>query len=276
MKAFIGKNQSTFMLCNQRKMQFVFCRKSPDFEKGRVIYMEYQVRQIHRKEELAQCEVFHIDQYNWGGSYQPKTYGRMGLLKNREDEGFLIEMVCEESNPVRTYEKQNDPVYLDSAMEAFLCFGTKECQGLQEPCYMNFEMNANGAMLASIGCQRINRVNLSDEIRKQVLCTPAIHEDRWMLTLWIPLTVIDTLYCNDSSAESGNAGDSIPKESLHLGVGSTFTCNFFKLKESEGETQHFASFSPIDYPEPNFHLPEYFARAVIIEKDCKSDCHHKR
>ena len=219
------------------------------------INMEYKVRQIEDKKEINQCDTFYIDQYNWGGSYRPKTYGKMGFVKKEAQEGFLIWMTCEESDPVRTYHKANDPVYLDSAMEAFLCFGTTESNGIQKPYYMNFEMNANGAMLASIGCERMNRINLSEDIRMLIHCTPKIKEDTWELTLWIPVTVIYSLY---------GIKDMHSHLSSILDIGSTFTCNFFKLMESKGETQHFASFSPIKYPEPNFHLPEYFAYAVIV------------
>ena len=33
---------------------------------------------------------------------------------------ILVEMTCEEADPLRTYMKMNDPVSLDSGMEAFL------------------------------------------------------------------------------------------------------------------------------------------------------------
>ena len=50
---------------------------------------------------------------------------------------------------------------------------------------------------------------------------------------------------------------------LTLQSGSRFTCNFYKIKESQGLT-HFASFAPIPVAEPSFHLPEYFAQAQIV------------
>ncbi|MDD2971620.1 MAG: carbohydrate-binding family 9-like protein [Lachnospiraceae bacterium] len=220
--------------------------------------MEYTVRSLKNKEEIEACELFHIDQYNWGGDYRPKTYGRMGYL---DKDGFYLNLICEEANPTRTYYESNDPVYLDSAMEAFLCFGTKECDGVEKPYYLNFEMNGNGAMLASMGCERTNRVNLPEKIRSQILCTPQIHEDSWELSLYIPVKAIAPLYagCHDLS----HPAKPCDPDTLSLQAGSTFTCNFFKLKESEGETQHFASFSPIDYPEPNFHLPACFAHCTI-------------
>jgi len=179
--------------------------------------MEYKVQQIKEEKEIDQCDTFYMDQYNWGGSYRPKSYGKMGFVKNEIQEGFLIKMNCEESDPTRIYHNANDPVYLDSAMEAFLCFGSKDSNGVQKPCYMNFEMNANGAMLASMGCDRVNRVNLSEDIRRQIQCTPKVTENNWELTLWIPVTVIYSLYgIKDTHLFS------------ILDTGSTFTCNFFK------------------------------------------------
>ncbi len=112
----------------------------------------YDTYTLSTEEELARCPVFHVDQFNWGGSYRPLTTGRLGFL-----------------------------------------------------------------------------------------------EDRWSIRLTLPLTLVQALY-PDFAPETG----------------SRFTCNFYKIKESKGLT-HFASFAPITAPEPDFHLPEYFAHAQIHE-----------
>lgn len=78
--------------------------------------MTYDVLTIHSPEELSRCPVFHVDQFNWGGSYRPSTSGRLGYIPKS---AFILEMECKESNPCRTFRKDNDPVYLDSAKEAF-------------------------------------------------------------------------------------------------------------------------------------------------------------
>ena len=60
-------------------------------------------------------------------------------------------MVCEEKDPLRTYTEDFDPVYRDSAMEAFFQFIP------EQEVYLNFEVNANGALLAAYGPSRVYR-----------------------------------------------------------------------------------------------------------------------
>lgn len=76
--------------------------------------MTYDVLTIHSPEELSRCPVFHVDQFNWGGSYRPSTSGRLGYIPKS---AFILEMECKESDPCRTFRKDNDPVYLDSAKD---------------------------------------------------------------------------------------------------------------------------------------------------------------
>lgn len=47
----------------------------------------------------------------------------MGILDSF-GEGLYIKLVCEEKDPLRVYKEDQDPVYKDSAMEAF--FNLKE------------------------------------------------------------------------------------------------------------------------------------------------------
>lgn len=202
--------------------------------------MNYKVQTIKAPEALSLCPVFRVDQYNWGGDYRPVTIGRLGFLAGS---GFLLEMECREADPCRTFQRDGDPVYLDSAMEAFFCFSPEE----SSPCYLNFEMNACGALLAGSGRTRQNRTLLSKELRETLTLQTAVEKDVWRIRMFLPLSLIRTFY-----------------PGLALDVGSTFTCNFYKIKESEGRT-HFASFAPIQAPEPNFHLPEYFASAQIVD-----------
>lgn len=203
--------------------------------------MTYQVLSIKEPGQLASCPQFFIDRFNWGGDYRPVSAGRLGFLPSK---GFLLEMNCEEADPCRRYTREDDPVYLDSAMEAFFCFRPDT----EKPCYLNFEMNANGAMLACYGTDRQHRIPFPPKVRKGLSCQAACEEHCWRVTLFIPLSLLETVY-----------------PGLSLQTGSVFTCNFYKLKESEGLT-HFASFSPIPTAEPNFHLPEYFARARIVQQ----------
>lgn len=201
--------------------------------------MKYNVLTLKTQEDLSLCPVFLVDQFSWGGDYRPVTFGRLGFFPGH---GFLLEMECQETDPCRIYEKDGDPVYLDSAMEAFFCF----TPGEENPCYLNFEMNANGAMLACHGRDRKERIPFTEARRKGLFCEAQIREHSWSIRLTLPLSLITAIY-----------------PGLVLHINSMFTCNFYKIKESEGRT-HFASFAPVSSPEPNFHLPEYFAQAQIL------------
>ena len=74
------------------------------------------IKVINSKDELEALEPFRVEYLLWGTKRIPKTYGYLGFVR---DEGFYLKMVCEEKEPLRTYENVLDPVYRDSAMEAF-------------------------------------------------------------------------------------------------------------------------------------------------------------
>ncbi len=202
--------------------------------------MAYQVNIIDSLEELEQCELFHIDHYQWVEGHQPKAFGRMGLLR---DFGFVVTMTAMEANPLTTYTEDNSPVYFDSALEAFFDF-TPE----REPAYyVNFEMNSNGAMLNEFGTAG-NRKRVEVPGPWKGSCQASRREDSWSVLLQIPMEYI----CHIFEIEPRKAGDS-------------FTCNFFKTSSSKA-CEHYASYAPIISEKPNFHLPEFFEKAIIVDR----------
>jgi len=150
-------------------------------------------------------------------------------------------------DPLRAYENDLDPVYRDSAMEAFFMFESeKERSGLAT--YLNFEANANGALLAAYGKDRTYRTCFTKEELKGFACEAQILEDRWTIRFRIGIDILEKIY-----------------GPLHLQAGSTFTCNFYKISEAK-EIEHYASYSPIKTTIPSFHLPEFFAMAEIVKR----------
>lgn len=200
--------------------------------------MEYIIKSISDKEEIGNCPLFQIDQYNWGGDYRPKTYGSLAFIPNV---GFYAKMTCEEQNPSRVYTQPNDPVCLDSAVEVFLQFYPEE----RPDCYLNFEANSNGTLHAKYGDGRYNRTTFPMELHKACTCVGQVYPDYWTLELTIPLELIAFIY----GKSDFRSGDEI-------------TCNFYKIKESEGLT-HFGSYTVIEHETPNFHLPPFFAKGII-------------
>ncbi|MEE1315144.1 MAG: carbohydrate-binding family 9-like protein [Faecalimonas sp.] len=204
--------------------------------------MKYCVKRIQDKSQIGQCERFTINQYMWNSTQEPKVYGWMGYV---EGQGLFVKMVCEEKDPKRVYQHPQDPVYMDSTMEAFLAF-LDAGEVLSNDCmYTNFEINSNGAMLANYGKGRHGRQPITEEQYQMTGVNAVIEEERWSLEVLFPEAYLKQL--TDFEA---------------VKAGKPFYCNFYKISESE-EILHFGSYSPIESEKPNFHLPVCFAEAVI-------------
>lgn len=202
----------------------------------------YSIKTIKNRNEIEQCELFQINQYMWNSKQEPKAYGWMGYI---EGEGLYAKMVCEERNPRRVYQNHKESVWMDSTMEVFLAF-TKDGEELTNDCmYTNFEMNSNGAMYANFGCGRKNRQFITDEQYEQAGCRATIEEDRWSVEVLFPENYLKEI-CDWDKMKNGKV----------------FYCNFYKIAEAE-DIQHFGSYSSIDLPKPNFHVPVFFSEAMI-------------
>lgn len=201
-------------------------------------HMEVQV--IESKELLETVEPFEIRHLLWGTERIPKTYGYIGFAKG---EGFYLKLVCLEKNPLRIYKENQDPVYKDSAVEAFFRFNSGD--GSRQDIYLNFEMNANGAILAGYGKNKTERTPFEADMVRKLNCKAEVGEEQWNVSLMIPIEILEYIY-----------GE------LNLKEGAKFTCNFYKICETK-ENEHYASYKYVESKNPNFHLPEYFAEAVI-------------
>lgn len=202
-----------------------------------------EVRLIENKELLESVELFKIENLLWGTEKIAKTYGYIGFVPG---DGFYIKLVCEEKNPLRIYKEDQDPVYKDSAMEAFFQFKGNDTAA--DDIYLNFEMNANGALLACYGKNKMNRIPFTpDQIRK-MKCSAEIREEQWNVNLTLPIEILEQVYGK-----------------MNLQEGSDFRCNFYKICETK-EYEHYAAYKCVESEEPNFHLPEYFENAVILKR----------
>lgn len=192
---------------------------------------------IHELEQLADCSVCPIDHYQWVNGYQPKAYAQMGLL---EGKGLVVSMTAVEENPLRRYHQENEPVYQDSGLEVFLNFDPND----EKDQYMNFEMNAYGTILSQFGTNK-NRKWLSELTKHRATCNATMNEKDWNVLLHIPMDLI----CEFNEGKPLKQGDEI-------------SFNLYKISE-DPSIEHYASYAPIDHPVPNFHLPQFFAKAII-------------
>jgi len=140
----------------------------------------------------------------------------------------------------------------DSALEAFFAFPDYDAPLDSEGCpsndslYLNFEINANGALYAKSGRGRKDRAPLTEGEMEAAEPAAWIDTDGWGAEFFVPIALlrrvagIDKLKNND-----------------------VFFCNFYKISENP-EIEHYLSFSAIHSEKPNFHLPRFFARAQIV------------
>ena len=120
--------------------------------------------------------------------------------------------------------------------------------------YYNFEINCLGKIRAGIGESRIDRVKRPDtdmaRIRRISWCpdsnAPSPFDKEgdiftWDIAVIIPLDLI------------GVDSNNLPQV---LGA------NFYKCGDFT-DHPHYLSWSPVDAPKPNFHLPEFFGELIL-------------
>ncbi len=204
----------------------------------------YHIKRIEGREQIEQCERFSLGHYMWDSRREPVVYGWLGYL---EKEGIYVKMVCEEADPLCVYRDHGAPVYEDSAMEIFLAFPE---EGQTDHCiYTNFEINANGAMRAQYGWDRWNRTFLTREQLAMTGVKAVVEQNRWYVEVLFPEAYLNEI-CSFEEIKKGGS----------------FRCNFYKICEKEG-FEHFGSYSLIESETPDFHLPVYFAEAVLVSSE---------
>ncbi|MGO5052426.1 carbohydrate-binding family 9-like protein [Lachnospiraceae bacterium LCP25S3_G4] len=202
--------------------------------------MNYTIKLMRNPSELNTCHMFELTHLLWDTANIPRTYGRLGFVP---EDGFYLEMTCEEPNPLRTFFLPEDPVYKDSAMEAFFRFAPDGTH--LSPIYLNFEINANGAMLTGYGDSLNHRNPITELPTNPPICSAHIFKNFWNIALYIPLDLLTYIY-----------------GPLILTSGTSLSCNFYKISECP-DIEHYASYAPIYSESPNFHLPYYFANATL-------------
>lgn len=208
-------------------------------------HMTYQTYILPHPDGIEDCPVFKLDQFQWRCMRTPQTTGRMCFVPKS---GLYVRMRCDEANPRRIYHKDNDPVYLDSAVEVFLSFSGKD----SPPCYINLEVNANGALLAQLGTNRTERQLLPAALYTSIRIHTDIYTTFWHTDIHIPKQTIEAVW-----------GAQCWKPGLQFG------CNFYKISETP-DIEHYASFNRIHSDVPDFHRPDCFAKAILCSPSSPS------
>ncbi len=191
------------------------------------------IRQSVDFTDVPKAEISH---YDWTEGYTPAAFAQLLLL---DGNGFALHMEAFETDPRAIYTIYNQPVYQDSCLEFFVNFRP------EQPYYMNFEMNANGAFLAALRTDR----NHKTPIHELLSDLPAVRAERasnkWSVDAFFTIQQIQTLF--------GKA---------NFDPGDSFSGNFYKCGD-ETPIPHFGMWAPIQSEKADFHRPEFFGKMVI-------------
>ena len=174
-----------------------------------------------------------IDQYAWGGAYQPEARAYVG----RDETGLNVLLCAREAAISARVHAFGGPVWTDSCLEFFFQPFADDAR------YVNVEVNAAGAALIAVGPDR--------ESREKLEACPAGMDIRasrhdggwWAIAYAVPFALIEALFAR------------------RLAPGAALRGNFYKCDESIHP--HFGSWSPIDAPAPDFHRPEAFGTILL-------------
>jgi hypothetical protein len=144
----------------------------------------------------------------------------------------------------------NGPVYKDSCVEFF--FSPDQANPLN---YFNVEINCGGTILTHYvnGATKKHTLLEVEDLKKIEIAhtLPKVIENEitkpitWYIEYKIPLAVLEK-YANVSRPQSG----------------VVWKANFFKTA-STTSNPHYLTWSYVNHPKPNFHLPEYFGTLVF-------------
>lgn len=176
----------------------------------------------------------------------PATEFKLGY----DAEGLTVLFRVEDQYVRAPAREHQGPVWKDSCVEFFF-------SPLREPAgsYFNLEMNCGGMMLFNF------------------------HAKGDRESVAIPVAVCETIPCEHSlpsvvdperaGAVTWTVGYRLPFElfapygDLEIPAsGVEWRANFYKCAD-ESSHPHWLTWSPVDLPKPNFHVPEYFGRLVF-------------
>jgi hypothetical protein len=177
--------------------------------------------------------------------YRPKAEAKVVY----SSKGLHFYLRAFEVDPRVTYARTNENVFEDSCLEVFINPMPENSQ-----LYMNFEFNAIGATLFSIGKDRYQRQFFSEEdlsmleiqtitsLQKEIEC----HCTFWGISFTIPHLFLTKHY-----------------ENVTFDSGKTMRANFYKCGDKT-QYPHYCCWNRIDKEQPDFHTPFFFGRLILL------------
>lgn len=176
---------------------------------------------------------------NWSESYPYQPYVRFRI--GYTEDAFLLQFDVEEEQMRGNYSEMNQNVWEDSCVEFFISFDEGKT-------YYNIEFNLIGTGLIGYGsADKSTRNRLSAKeigsVRTFSMIERHGEKKHWSMIQLVPFAVL----------KLSNSGD-LKGRKVH---GNFYKCGD-KLKNP-----HFLSWSKIDNPTPNFHLPQFFGELIF-------------
>ncbi len=196
---------------------------------------EYIVKKYENKEAVDASKLIkgEICEYAWGGEYRPNAYFKLACT----NDGLLLFLRCREKEPRSECDGYMSPVYTDSCLEFFACYG--------DGGYVNIECNSKGACLVAYGESRANRIPLLELVGELPRITPVKESDEWGVDVFIPYDILKKIY-----------------KSFEPHSGYTFRGNAYKCGD-KCEIPHYGTWNRILSEKPDFHRPECFGKFII-------------
>ncbi|HBT85962.1 MAG TPA: hypothetical protein DEB12_08685 [Porphyromonadaceae bacterium] len=180
--------------------------------------------------------VAEIDQVNWEDEFSEKMPVSVRVAHNNESIYLYYTVIGEELRAVNTEDFGS--VWEDSCVEFFM-------QREGETGYRNFECNVLGALLSRVHESRdkgVSQTELMSSIYRHSTINHRYQSGRqvsdWSMYLEIPKKALGF---KDNESLSGQR----------------IRANFYKCGDKTPKP-HYLSWNPIDLPEPNFHVPQFF------------------
>ncbi len=177
-----------------------------------------------------------LDNFPWEAfSYHPETTA----VLQKTDTAILVKFTAEDRFIRAKYKNHNDPVYKDSCVELFL-----SPKPDTDKRYINFETNANGAMLVGLGVSRHERRLFSEAECSGVTAKAEITDNAFSITLSVPFSFLEGIFGR------------IDKDNCIMHM------NLYKCGD-ETPKPHYACWSMIETDEPDYHRPEFFGKLIL-------------
>ena len=200
------------------------------------------------KPEWAAISPIKIEKYmGRKPAHQPETHARIGY----DDDNIYVIFHVKDRFVRAVADRCQGPVWEDSCCEFFFSPGPDIKAG-----YFNLEMNCGGTLLlhfSKAAKKDVTEVAATDCMQIEVAATlparvdPEITEPTdWSIEYRLPIAILEKYTKVDRPAP-----------------GVTWKANFYKCGDKTSQP-HWLTWSVIDKPEPNFHVPESFGTLEFI------------